>query len=121
MVRDAHGRKMSKSLGNVIDPLEVISGITLEDLHKRLEDGNLDPKELVTAKAGQAKDFPNGITECGADALRFALVSYTAQVCSCFPGPFTNDVILMACLTLMRGRECYSTMSAILFQQTSVC
>ncbi|KAL3526173.1 hypothetical protein ACH5RR_014545 [Cinchona calisaya] len=79
MIRDAHGRKMSKSLGNVIDPLEVINGITLEGLHKRLEEGNLDPNELMTAKEGQVKDFPNGISECGADALRFALVSYTAQ------------------------------------------
>ncbi|CAN7096473.1 unnamed protein product [Brassica rapa subsp. narinosa] len=79
MIRDAHGRKMSKSLGNVIDPLEVINGVTLDALHKRLEEGNLDPKELVVAKEGQVKDFPNGISECGADALRFALVSYTAQ------------------------------------------
>ncbi|KAL6003256.1 Valine--tRNA ligase, mitochondrial 1 [Asimina triloba] len=79
MIRDAHGRKMSKSLGNVIDPLEVINGISLEGLHKRLEEGNLDPNELLTAKEGQVKDFPNGIAECGADALRFALVSYTAQ------------------------------------------
>ncbi|KAL6496268.1 Valine--tRNA ligase, mitochondrial 1 [Orobanche gracilis] len=79
MIRDAHGRKMSKSLGNVIDPLEVIKGVTLENLHKRLEEGNLDPNEMKTAKEGQKKDFPNGIPECGADALRFALVSYTAQ------------------------------------------
>ncbi|XWS28128.1 hypothetical protein CRYUN_Cryun25bG0039100 [Craigia yunnanensis] len=79
MIRDAHGRKMSKSLGNVIDPLEVINGISLEGLQKRLEEGNLDPNELATAKAGQVKDFPNGIAECGADALRFVLVSYTSQ------------------------------------------
>ncbi|XP_078446483.1 valyl-tRNA synthetase / valine-tRNA ligase (VALRS) [Wolffia australiana] len=79
MIRDAHGRKMSKSLGNVIDPLEVINGISLEGLHKRLEEGNLDPRELVVAKEGQAKDFPSGIPECGADALRFALISYTMQ------------------------------------------
>lgn len=79
MVRDAHGRKMSKSLGNVIDPLEVINGITLEGLHKRLEQGNLDRNELDIAKAGQVKDFPNGIAECGTDALRFSLVAYTAQ------------------------------------------
>jgi valyl-tRNA synthetase len=79
MVRDAHGRKMSKSLGNVIDPLEVINGVTLEQLHKRLEQGNLDAREVEKAKAGQKADFPDGIAECGADALRFALVAYTAQ------------------------------------------
>jgi valyl-tRNA synthetase len=82
MIRDAHGRKMSKSLGNVIDPLEVINGISLENLHKRLEEGNLDPNELAIAKEGQKKDFPDGIAECGADALRFALIAYTAQVCT---------------------------------------
>jgi valyl-tRNA synthetase len=79
MIRDAHGRKMSKSLGNVIDPVEVIKGISLDGLHKRLEQGNLDQSELKVAKEGQVKDFPNGIPECGTDALRFSLVSYTAQ------------------------------------------
>uniref|UniRef100_A0A1I8BHA2 Valine--tRNA ligase, mitochondrial n=1 Tax=Meloidogyne hapla TaxID=6305 RepID=A0A1I8BHA2_MELHA len=79
MVRDAHGRKMSKSLGNVIDPLDVIYGISLEELHKRLEDGNLDSKELSTAKVGQRRDYPQGIPECGTDALRFALMAYTTQ------------------------------------------
>ncbi|XP_042443553.1 valine--tRNA ligase, mitochondrial 1-like isoform X1 [Zingiber officinale] len=79
MIRDAHGQKMSKSKGNVIDPLEVTNGVSLEGLHKRLEASNLDRSELEKAKLDQAKDFPNGIPECGADALRFALVSYTAQ------------------------------------------
>jgi len=84
---------MSKSLGNVIDPLEVINGVTLEDLHKRLEQGNLDAREVEKAKAGQKADFPNGIAECGADALRFALVAYTAQVEH--PCPFFS--VLMPC------------------------
>lgn len=53
MVRDAHGRKMSKSLGNVIDPLDVMEGITLNGLHQRLLNGNLDPREIDRAKAGQ--------------------------------------------------------------------
>ena len=44
---------MSKSLGNVIDPLDVMDGITLECLQKRLETGNLDPSEVDRAKAGQ--------------------------------------------------------------------
>lgn len=73
IVRDAHGRKMSKSLGNVIDPMDVITGISLEDLHLQLYDSNLDPKEIEKAKAGQKQDYPDGIPECGTDALRFAL------------------------------------------------
>ncbi|VDK72530.1 unnamed protein product [Litomosoides sigmodontis] len=79
MIRDAHGRKMSKSLGNVIDPLNVIHGVSLMQLNKMLESGNLDPKELKRAKEGQARDYPNGIPECGTDALRFALINYTNQ------------------------------------------
>lgn len=98
MVRDAHGRKMSKSLGNVIDPMDVIKGISLEvciksfyfiriffivkifqDLQKQLLDSNLDPKELERAREGQRRDYPQGIPECGTDALRFALCAYTTQ------------------------------------------
>ncbi|XP_047738230.1 valine--tRNA ligase [Hyalella azteca] len=80
MVRDAHGRKMSKSLGNVIDPMDVIKGITLEELHLQLEENsNLDPKEVEKAKMGQKSDYPKGIPECGTDALRFALCAYTSQ------------------------------------------
>uniref|UniRef100_A0A8C8VKB1 Valine--tRNA ligase n=1 Tax=Pelusios castaneus TaxID=367368 RepID=A0A8C8VKB1_9SAUR len=79
VVRDAHGRKMSKSLGNVIDPLDVISGITLEGLHEQLLESNLEPVEVERAKQGQKSDYPNGIPECGTDALRFALCAYTSQ------------------------------------------
>lgn len=79
IVRDAHGRKMSKSLGNVIDPLDVIKGITLQGLHAMLVDSNLDPAELERAKDGQKADYPSGIPECGTDALRFALCAYTGQ------------------------------------------
>nr|XP_028575627.1 valine--tRNA ligase isoform X1 [Podarcis muralis] len=79
VVRDAHGRKMSKSLGNVIDPLDVITGITLEGLHAQLLESNLDPSETERAKQGQKSDYPNGIPECGTDALRFALCAYTSQ------------------------------------------
>ncbi|KAI7869469.1 valyl-tRNA synthetase [Spinellus fusiger] len=77
MIRDAHGRKMSKTLGNVIDPVDVIEGISLEGLHQKLLEGNLDAKEVAKAKAGQKSDFPKGIPECGTDALRFALCAYT--------------------------------------------
>ena len=77
MIRDAHGRKMSKSLGNVIDFLDVIEGATLETLHAQLRAGNLDEREVVKAEAGQKKDFPKGIPQCGADGLRFALANYS--------------------------------------------
>ncbi|XP_066437686.1 valine--tRNA ligase, mitochondrial isoform X2 [Eleutherodactylus coqui] len=79
MVRDAHGRKMSKSLGNVLDPLDVMSGISLENLQEKLKEGNLDPRELKVAQSGLVKDYPHGIPECGADALRFALCSHRVQ------------------------------------------
>ena len=46
MVRDKYGRKMSKSLGNVIDPLEVINGCTLGDLLAKIDEGNLPAKEV---------------------------------------------------------------------------
>lgn len=77
LVRDAQGRKMSKSLGNVIDPLDVITGIPLQGLHDKLLTGNLDPRELKKATEGQKISYPNGIPECGTDALRFALCAYS--------------------------------------------
>lgn len=77
LVRDSQGRKMSKSLGNVVDPLDVISGIPLQKLHDKLLQGNLDPKELIKATEGQKLSYPNGIPECGTDAMRFALCAYT--------------------------------------------
>lgn len=61
MVRDAHGRKMSKSLGNVINPSDVIRGISLAALNATLEGGNLESREVEKAKAGQKADFPEGI------------------------------------------------------------
>lgn len=79
MVRDKEGRKMSKSLGNVIDPLEVINGCTLQSLQDRLGGGNLPPKEVVRAKKNNELEFPDGIPECGSDALRFGLLAYTVQ------------------------------------------
>jgi valyl-tRNA synthetase len=77
IVRDSQGRKMSKSLGNVIDPLDLISGIPLADLHAKLHTGNLDPKEIEKATLFQKTAFPEGIPQCGSDAMHFAFCAYT--------------------------------------------
>jgi len=91
LVRDSEGRKMSKSLGNVIDPVDIMEGIELKDLHDKLHKGNLDPKEIKNAEKYQNTAFPQGIPECGADALRFSLVQYTTG-----GGDIAFDVKVMA-------------------------
>ena len=58
MVRDAHGRIISKSLGNVIDPLDVIYRISLEGLMAQLDGSNLDPAQFGIAKERQSKTAP---------------------------------------------------------------
>jgi len=77
LIRDSEGRKMSKSLGNVIDPLDIINGIELETLHAKLATGNLQEDEIAKATKYQKTAFPSGIPECGADAMRYTLASYT--------------------------------------------
>ncbi|MBN2724451.1 MAG: valine--tRNA ligase [Deltaproteobacteria bacterium] len=83
MVRDADGKKMSKSLGNTIDPLDVIYGISLADLLEKIEKG-LPPeseKEERRKKIlnGIRKKYPDGIEAHGADPLRFTLAVMAAQ------------------------------------------
>lgn len=77
LIRDNEGRKMSKSLGNVVDPIDILEGISLQQLNAKLKLGNLDPKEIKTAERYQKTAFPQGIPECGADALRMSLIGYT--------------------------------------------
>ncbi|KAL7986325.1 hypothetical protein Chor_011491 [Crotalus horridus] len=79
LIHDAHGRKMSKSLGNVIDPLDVIHGASLQVLQQKLKDSNLSPREIVIGSEGLLQNFPQGIAESGSDALRFALCRYDAH------------------------------------------
>ncbi|CAL6033706.1 Valine-tRNA_ligase [Hexamita inflata] len=79
MVRDSKGEKMSKSKGNVIDPLDCINGITLAQLNAGLHKTNLSAAEIVAAEKLQKAEFPQGIAQCGTDALRMALSVYTGQ------------------------------------------
>ncbi|KAI3334888.1 tRNA synthetases class I-domain-containing protein [Ustulina deusta] len=91
LIRDSEGRKMSKSLGNVIDPLDIINGIDLGSLHAKLLTGNLKETEIARATKYQKTAFPSGIPECGADALRFTLLSYTTG-----GGDINFDIKVMA-------------------------
>ncbi|MBU1243551.1 valine--tRNA ligase [Myxococcota bacterium] len=83
LVRDADGRKMSKSLGNTIDPLDAIEGISLEDLIKKVEAGLPPEAEREDRRRrildGVAKKYPEGIEVHGTDALRFTLAVLAAQ------------------------------------------
>ena len=79
IIRDKEGRKMSKSVGNVIDPLQVIRGAPLEELIQAIKSGNLPKKELERSIKEKQKEFPDGIPECGADSLRLGLMSYLIQ------------------------------------------
>ncbi|KNH06466.1 valyl-tRNA synthetase [Perkinsela sp. CCAP 1560/4] len=79
MVRDKTGEKMSKSKGNVVDPVDVLNGISIEALNDKLAHSNLDQKEIDKAIKLQKKAFPKGIPQCGSDALRFGLLTYTVS------------------------------------------
>jgi valyl-tRNA synthetase len=80
MIRDKDGKKMSKSLGNVIDPLEVMDGCGINVLVEKLTNSNLPPTEIKRAAEMKKKEFPTGIPECGTDALRFGLLAYMIQI-----------------------------------------
>ncbi len=83
LVRDIHGNKMSKSKGNVLDPIDVIDGISLNELITKRTTNMMQEKIANKIKIQTKKEFPNGINAYGADALRFNFIANAS---------FTSDI-----------------------------
>ncbi len=79
LVKDSSGNKMSKSKGNIIDPIDLIDGIKLENLIEKRASDLMQPEMAEKIKKNTKKEYPNGINSYGTDALRFTFASLASN------------------------------------------